>query len=360
MKTERQRRQKQNKGASNSTSNGGQCDNRTEASRQDIENGSTSEASYSFADGSLLRSQHCHVDRKIKEDNSIYPAKSIYKQSGMDNEMASGIDSLDILFDGTWRSPTSPNLASVSDVFERKLSSESMDSDILNSSLDFAPSLDDVFDVIDEMDSFEPGLHMNAPMSTPSTHVTPQIYRCSSLYQLPSCSHPCNSFQGFNFGLVKGLQNPSRGIITAMRRLCELLSKPRSDHLESVFVRLLNSTVTEMEDATQPQFKRPRRNNERLSVPYRQRKRPNKSASDAERSFESGSRSITSKSQSLPAISTRADRCTESVDLTGLEKSEKEQQQDSKESQKNPFIALEDTMSAFMSSLSNIAAKQES
>ncbi|KAL9971765.1 hypothetical protein ACROYT_G017971, partial [Oculina patagonica] len=156
MKTERQRRQKQNKGASNSTSNGGQCDNRTEASRQDIENGSTSEASYSFADGSLLRSQHCHVDRKIKEDNSIYPAKSIYKQSGMDNEMASGIDSLDILFDGTWRSPTSPNLASVSDVFERKLSSESMDSDILNSSLDFAPSLDDVFDVIDEMDSFEP------------------------------------------------------------------------------------------------------------------------------------------------------------------------------------------------------------
>ncbi|KAL9971766.1 hypothetical protein ACROYT_G017972 [Oculina patagonica] len=314
MKTERQRRQEQNKAAFNSTSNGGQCDTRTDGSRQDIENASTSEASYGLADGSLLSNfvprvslstAPSHVEGMIEEDNSIYPSKPVCKQSGIDNEMASGIDSLDILFDGTWRSPTSSDLASVSDVIERKLSSESMDSDILNSSLDSAPSLDDVFDVIDEMDSFEPGLHMNVPVSTPSTHVTPQIYRCSSLYQLPSCSHPCNSFQGFNFGLVQGLQNPSRGLITAMRRLCELLSNPRSDHLESVFVRLLNSTVTEMEDATQPQSKRPRRNNERLSVPYRQRKRPNKSASDAERSFESASRSITSKSQSLPAISSK-------------------------------------------------------
>lgn len=339
MKTGRQRlHQNHSRRTSNSALNGGQSDNRAEGSRQDSEEVSTSEASHSLADGSFPRVQQCHVEEGIA-------------------------DSVDILFDGPWRSSASSELASVSDVIERKLSSDSIDSEILYSSLDNAPSLDDVFDVLDEMDPFGSGLQVNAPLIKPAPHPMPQNYRCNSVHQLPSGSLPYNSFQGFNFGLVKGLQSPSRGLITTMRRLCELLSKPRSDHLESVFVRLLNSTLNDMEDARQPQPKRPRRNNERLAVSKRQRKRPNKSASDAERSFESAkiglSHSFTSKSQSLPAISARAGRYTETVDLTGLEESEKEQQHNCRDSQKEPFIALEDTMSAFMNTFTNIAPKQE-
>ena len=350
MKTERQHRQNQNKRTTVSTLNGGRS-----------KNPSPSETSYSLEDGSLPRKQH--VEGKIEEGNNIISSKPIFQQSEV--EMASEINSVDILFDEPWRSPSS-ELASVLDVIGRRMSSESVDSDILSSAgLDFAPSLDDVFDVLDEMDSLESSLQINVPLTTPSTHLmAPQMYRANSPFQLPSGSHPWNSFEGFNFGLVKGLQNPSRGLITAMRRLCELLSKPRSDHLESVFVRLLNNALSDMEDATQPQSKRPRRNNERLAVSKRQRKRPNKSASDVDTIIKSPkiellTHPFASKSHSLPVISTRAGRRTETIDLTGLEESEKKQQQDGKESQKEPFIALEDTMSVFMSSLSNNAAKQE-
>ncbi|KAJ7371805.1 hypothetical protein OS493_023146 [Desmophyllum pertusum] len=274
---------------------------------------------------------------------------------------------VDALFDGSWRSPVSSDLASVSDVIsERRVSSESTDSEVL---LDDAPSLDDVFDVLDAMDPFRPGQPMNAPLTTPSAHLMgdpSQLYRSNGVYQLPNAHvssswNPWNAFQSFNFGLVKGLQNPSRGLITAVRRLCELLSRPRSDHLDSVFVRLLNNLLKEMEDASQPQSKRPRRNSgSRQAVFKRQRKWPNKSTSDAERSFERARiglrHSFPSMSKSLPAISTRAGRCTEIVDLTGLEDCEKknfEQQQDSKV-EKERFIALEDTMSDFISSVSTL------
>ena len=130
-----------------------------------------------------------------------------------------------------------------------------------------------------------------------------------------------------------------------MRRLCEFLSKPRSDHLESVFVCLLNNTLNDMEDAAQPQSKRPRRNNERLSVS--KRKRPN----DAERRRETNQ---LPPGRVVPALQSltlcQVDWCNETVDLTGCDDCKEQKQNDSKGTEKEPFIALEDTTSAFIES----------
>lgn len=341
------------------------CNNQANhgGSRQDIEKATTSSETCS-----LPRNQHHRVEDNSEEVKSTTLSRPICVQSAVDNGMSSDFNSMEMFFDGPWRSPASSDLASMPDAIERKLSSESIDSEFPPSSLDDAPSLDDVFDVLDEMDPFESDLTMNAPLSVSSTQLMSQLYWSDSLYRPPSGLNACNPFQPFNFGLVKNLQNPSRGLITAMRRLSELLSKPRSDHLESVFVRLLNNTLNEMEDAAQPQSKRPRRTYERLPVSKKERKRPNKSTSDAESRFESAnigmSRARTSKSHSLPVISTRVGRRTETVDLTGCEECEEQQQHDSEGTQKEPFIALEDTMSAFIGSffsksLSNKANNQE-
>ena len=292
------------------------------------------------------RNQQCPVEDYSEEGKSVMLAGPICVQSAVDND----INSVEMCFDGSWRSPASSGLPSVSDVIERKLSSESMDSEILASSLDATPSLDDVFDVLDEMDSFEPDLTMTAhvPLSAPSTQS--QLYWSDRLYQPPTGPNACNSFQPFNVGLVKSLQSPSRGLITAMRRLCELLSKPRSDHLESVFVRLLNNALNDMEDAAQPQSKRRKRYYERL--PVSKRKRPNRSTGDAESRFESAnisrSRAQSLKSHSLPVISTRVGRRTETVDLTNCEEREEQHQHDTKVTQNESFVALEDTMSDFI------------
>ena len=290
------------------------------------------------------RLQHGCVEGYTNDDKSVLPPRPICVQSAVDNGM-----SMKMCYDGSWRSPASPGLPSVSDIIERKLSSESIDSEILLSSLDAAPSLDDVFDVLDEMDPFEPDLSTtaHAPLSAPSTQFMSQLCWSESLYQPHTGLNACDLFQPFNVGLVKNLQNPSRGLITAMRRLCELLSKPRSDHLESVFVRLLNNTLNDMEDAAQPQFKRQRRDYERL--PVSKRKRPNKSTSDADSRLKSANIRL-SRAHSLPVISTRVGRRTETVDLTGCEECEENQQHDTKVTQKEPFVALEDTMSAFIES----------
>lgn len=297
---------------------------------------------------SLPRNHRSDVEDYSEEGKSVMLAGPICVQSAVDND----INSVEMCFDGSWRSPASSGLPSVSDVIERKLSSESMDSEILASSLDATPSLDDVFDVLDEMDSFEPDLTMTAhvPLSAPSTQS--QLYWSDRLYQPPTGPNACNSFQPFNVGLVKSLQSPSRGLITAMRRLCELLSKPRSDHLESVFVRLLNNALNDMEDAAQPQSKRRKRYYERL--PVSKRKRPNRSTGDAESRFESAnisrSRAQSLKSHSLPVISTRVGRRTETVDLTNCEEREEQHQHDTKVTQNESFVALEDTMSDFIES----------
>ena len=247
---------------------------------------------------SLATNQYSRVEDYTENVQNFILERPICANTPKDNGMSSDSNSMEMCFDGPWRSPASSDLSSVSDINERKLSSESIKSELLPSNLDTTPSLDDVFDVLDEMNLFEPDftrgqeihprpefMNAHAPLSAPSTSLMSQLYWSDSLHKPSSSLNASNSFQAFHFGLVKNLQNPSRGLITAMRRLCELLSKPRSDHLESVFVRLLNNTLKAMEDAAQPQSKRPRRNNERL--PVSKRKRPNKSTSDAESRNES-------------------------------------------------------------------------
>lgn len=270
---------------------------------------------------------------------------------------------VDALFEGTWR-PTIPSV-----------SSESIDSEISSTSLDPVTSLDDVFDdlvdsVLDEMGTFGsiPYSSLSAPtgipMSTSGPFITPSTLRMdenqshgyNSLYQLPNASvtgHSFgNSFQGFNFGLVRGLQNPSRGLITAMRRLCDLLSKPRSDHLDSIFVRLLNNALKEMEDAAEPQHKRPKKKvGERHTFPKRQKIRPRKTTLDGEtwsQPTNFGPRSFRSKGGESTY--------TETVDLTSVEDNQREncqQKQHRHVIQNGAFIALEDTMSDFMGSFFN-------
>ena len=57
---------------------------------------------------------------------------------------------------------------------------------------------------------------------------------------------------------VKFLQNPSRGLVTVARMICELLSKPKSDYLAFTLVCTLDNALKEMEDAyTYPLFKPP-------------------------------------------------------------------------------------------------------
>ena len=288
---------------------------------------------------------------------------------------------VEALFDGTWRS----SVLSVSDGPERKMSSASVDTEVSSTTLEVAPSLDDVFDdldgMLDEMDTFGSGygdiasfctpynsVAPNAPFGTliprSDTFTTPLTYvKDDGLYQLPnSCipnSNSFNPFQGFNFGLVKGLENPSRGLITAIRRLCDLLSKPRSDHLDSVFVRLLNNALKEMEAAAQPtQHKRARTKVEgEHAVSKRQRIKPNKSVPDHKTRLkldpsEAPRRSLSSGCQCVQ--SKALDIATETVDLTASEDNVKDscqRQQDNHVIQKESFIALEDTVSDFMSTL---------
>ena len=326
-----------------------QTDLPSRGSQVDTDKASTLEAPFSFADANPQESQKFHLENKLEDGKSIINSKAISKQSAADNGMISAMDSVDESYDEPWSPIIFPLLQCSSDGDERKMSSESIDSNISFPSLDDTPSLDEVFEVLNEMELFGSGLPMNAPLTTPSTHPMDDLshsYSFDDLYQLPvdhpSSSAPCKSFQSFDFGLVNGLETPTRGLVSAVRRLCELLSKPRSDHLNFVFVRLLNNALMEMEDAAQRQLTRPRR------------KRPNKSASDAERSSQSARDTGLSRSlASLPswAFSPREGSCTKTVDLTGPEDLERENfrlQQDSHEIEKEPFIALEDTLTEFM------------
>ena len=302
----------------------------------DTDKETTSEAPFSFA------SQKFHLENKLEDGKSIITSEAIRKQSEADNGMISAMDSVDQLYDEP-RSPIIfPHLGcGLGD--GRKMSSESIDSNIPFPSLDDTPSLDEVFEVLYEMELFGSGPPMNAPLTTPSTHPVDDLshtYSFDDLYQLPvdhiSNSNPCKSFQN----LMNGLETPTRGLVSAVRRLCELLSNSKSDHLNFVFVRLLNNALMEMEDAAQRQITRPRRN------------RPNRSASGAERSLQSA-RSLTSLPSSLPslAFSTRNGSCTKIVDLTVSEDWKRGNfrlQQNSHKIETEPFTALEDTLTKFM------------
>lgn len=63
----------------------------------------------------------------------------------------------------------------------------------------------------------------------------------------PSLDDP---LQALHSGLAKGLSKPSRLLVTAVRRLCNLLSEPRTHHLDCIYVRILNNSLKEMEEAT--------------------------------------------------------------------------------------------------------------
>lgn len=288
---------------------------------------------------------------------------------------------VDALFEGTWRSVNPIG----SDDLDRKVSSaESIDSEISSTCLDAVTSLEDVFDdlvesVLDEMGDFGPGIEgitsssattsysfsarpgIPVPISgsfnaqtIPSVDKHP-LYRNDNWYQLPkpSCHSVGNSFQGFNFGLVAGLQNPSRGLITVMRKLCDLLAKPRSDHLDSVFVRLLNNTVKEMEDVSKPQPRRSRKKvAERQCVFKRQKKNPrvypidNQSRSEPSRIVPRNSYFLPLRCHSyMPAVSNAEGIPIATVDLTSEEDNAKG---NCRPSQDGPLIALEDTVSNFM------------
>jgi len=288
---------------SNATWNdGAKTDLPSRGSQVDIDKATTLEAPFSFA------SQKFHIEKKLEDGKGIIPSEAIREQSEADNGMISAMDSVDQLYDEPWSPFIFPHLGcGLGD--GRKMFSESIDSNIPFPSLDDTPSLDEVFEVLNEIELFGSGLPMNAPLTTPSTHPVDDLshtYSFDDLYQLPvdhiSNSDTCKSFQNLMNGLE---ETPTRGLVSAVRRLCELLSKPRSDHLNFVFVRLLNNALMEMEDAAQRQITRPRRN------------RPNRSASGAERSLQSARdtglcRFLTSLPSSLPslAFSTRNGSCT--------------------------------------------------
>lgn len=330
----------------------------------------------------LNTSQKNSVREKSSKGPSSNPWSSLdipCKQYSEDSD-----DLVKALFDGTWRSAVS----SVSDDFERKVSSESFESEVSSTAMEASSSLDDVFEelfdgVLDEMDTFGSGqggiaslwptqlvtsapfgtpMPVNGPYTTPLMHQideNPQ-YKTNSLFQRPS-NVPCHSFnpfQAFNFGLVKGLENPSRGLITVIRRLCDLLSKPRSDHLDSVFVRLLNNALKEMEDAAHPtQQKRPRKKAERRHDISKRQKITVISNSVSDRKACSSSDisdglSLSSECQSVKSKGSE----NNPVDLTVLadrdnEKDSYQRQQHRHVVRDESFIALEDTVSDFMSSL---------
>ena len=141
-----------------------------------------------------------------------------------------------------------------------------------------------------------------------------------------------------------------------MRKLCDLLAKPRSDHLDSVFVRLLNNTVKEMEDVSKPQPKRSRKQvterQLRQCVFKRQKKNPrvypidNQSRLEPSHTVPRNSYFLPLRCHSyLPAVSNAQGNPIETVDLTSEEDNAKG---NCRPSQDGPLIALEDTVSDFM------------
>ena len=181
-----------------------------------------------------------------------------------------------------------PHLMSSSgDAVERTVSTSnsSLTDSATSSNMEKTSSLDDVFrSVVEEIDDqmldkfFRPALEDEGkpstgffPLSAPARDApsgpaevclpTQESYEpADRLFQRFDCvPRPCGAqpidaslsfFDRLNKEIATAFTNRSRGLITAMRRICELLAQPRSDRLEAVFVRLLNKTFDEMEKAT--------------------------------------------------------------------------------------------------------------
>lgn len=254
MKSERQLNQHLNTlmQDSNTVWNGSTQNEPTCGIQADTKMASTSDAHFNFADDILKENGRLNLERMLEDGNSIISTKPTRFQSTMDNEFPSDTNSVGELYEEFWWSLVSDShsVKSVPFVDERKLSAESVYSDISLLSLDNVISLDDVFEVLDKTDLFRSDLPTEASLKTSSTHLIDELSQCYSsdgLYQLPiphiSSLDSCSSFQSFDFDFVKGLQSSSRGLVSAVRRLGELLSEPRSDHLNYVFVRLLNNAL---------------------------------------------------------------------------------------------------------------------
>lgn len=160
----------------------------------------------------------------------------------------------------------------------RRVSLDSVDSGISPTSIENASSLHNVFDDLVECFSQEinpagqsfkvmqdgacsnkmsartpfEGLTQRAGRNSvqfPRPVTTNQSYRAWGNYHdsFPIADDP---LQALHSGLAQGLSKPSRLLVTAVRRLCNLLSEPRTHHLDCVYVRILNNSLKEMEEAT--------------------------------------------------------------------------------------------------------------
>lgn len=132
---------------------------------------------------------------------------------------------------------------------------ESIDLNILFLFLDDILSLDEVFEVFNEMEFFGLGLLMNVFLIMLLIYVIDDLfyfYNFDDLYQVfvdyVLSFDFCKLFQSFNFGFLNGFEILICGLVIVVRRLCGLLLKLRFDYLNFVFVCFFNNVLIEMED----------------------------------------------------------------------------------------------------------------
>lgn len=163
------------------------------------------------------------------------------------------------------------------DGLARRVSLDSVDSGISPTSMESASNLDNVFDDLVECFSQEINpagqslkVTQEGPCSkkmspwAPLESLTQRTARNSIIFPHPvTTNQACRAWgnyqdsfptlddplQALHSGLAQGLSKPSRLLVTAVRRLCNLLSEPRTHHLDCVYVRILNNSLKEMEEA---------------------------------------------------------------------------------------------------------------
>lgn len=275
---------------------------------------------------------------------------------------------------------------------KRRVSLESVDSGISSiTSAEAALSLENILDDLserfsEEMNATEQDLEgiQGAPwsryivpqatlvgMSTPTdgintslvTHPvnTNQPHKTYGLYEDPRKSqisgNPLNPLQALHVGIAQGGSNPSRLLVTAVRRLCDLLSEPRTHHLDCVFVRILNNASKEMEIAARRTPCKRKRNpkGEHSTSFKRQMVNANESGPDSESDLSYASR----RSLSFgchPVQLKNGDIGRHIADLTALKDFQYDdghQQRDEHKIDSESFIALENTVENFRSIFSS-------
>ncbi|XP_067041070.1 uncharacterized protein [Acropora muricata] len=163
------------------------------------------------------------------------------------------------------------------DGLARRVSLDSVDSGISPTSMESASNLDNVFDDLVECFSQEINpagqslkVTQEGPCSkkmspwAPLEGLTQRTARNSIIFPHPvATNQACRAWgnyqdsfptlddplQALHSGLAQGLSKPSRLLVTAVRRLCNLLSEPRTHHLDCVYARILNNSLKEMEEA---------------------------------------------------------------------------------------------------------------